>query len=501
MATKKKNSIESLVDSILLQQRQCWNHGDVDICDERPLQPQQQQQRRQKPYTLLLQHTQSFMARYDHSNMHQQISQQPWLLQSGELWMEYIANLVLQQQQQHPTLIQHPTSKLTVATATPSPSHGSRRKLNSSRTIGNDNIIIFLTTLPITSTSALKRLQSKYGTDRVQNISCGRLGTFTDFDTNNNNNNNNNNNKNTESSRDQSPLDFDLERLDTIVGAVKDRVSISSSTTSAIFIDSITPIFIRHGYTKLIQFVQRLIDVCSSNNNQMKLLMILPVRIEMFTSIQHTTFENTIGSDAILNLIPTLPHDFTLTNETQLPHMALFVRRGVSLDRRDYIRRDMIPYQVITIMDNDMNQRRTNHTETALATVKPSLPSPSIRRRYCIECCPIDSIPDDADVPNKSDTDSMNDASAIMSSLSLTSTNDAITVSTKPYTTSSIGTTKALPLQLDDGTRRHYSPETTSAVTTAATTKKPNIYLEENDPEFFNNDDYDEDEPDDDLDL
>ena len=126
-----------------------------------------------------------------------------------------------------------------------------------------------------------------------------------------------------------------------------------------------------------------------------------------------------------------------------------------------------------------------------------------IRRRYCIECCVIDNIPDHA--PNELSKDSVTSATGKLSNLSITPTYD--TRIAVPSKTASGGTTKPVPLQLDDGTRRYpqplpetSTPSTSSTVSTAP--KTPNIYLEENDPDFYNNDDdYDEDEPDDDLDL
>ncbi len=460
MTSKKKNSIEALVDSILLQQEQCRsrNHDiDMNQVDEHDLHRRPSQR---KPYTFLIQHTQSFMTRYNENyntpnyyyrQQSQHQPQVPWKLQSGELWLDYLAHLILQQRSTHV----EPSAK-------PAPVYS---QTNVSENRFNRHHILFLSTLPITPTSMIQGLRTKYGSHRVPSISCGRLGSLIDFN-------------DQQPQRPPSSSQCDLERLDTIVSAVKDRLSSSnlSTTTSAIFIDSITPILIRHGYLKLIQFLQQLMQVCSHNKNG-KVLLVIPIRVEMYTSRQQSVLEQRIAFDAILNaeVIPLLHHEkIKVTNDEdgdvdpngqkEPQFTALFIRRGVPSDRRDYVRRDTISYQVRTTIYHDDNDQ--------------------IRRRYGIAICSAIAIPDRSNLPTLVEGDSMplEEMAGQLSTLSLTST-----------------TTKAaVPLQLDDGTRRF--PPTTTTSTSNMTTKKPNIYLEENDPDYYDHD-FDEDEPDDDLDL
>jgi hypothetical protein len=499
MTSKKRNSIESLVDSILQQHQQQWNLGQVDGDKDGTTgngtnhqSPGQHRPQRliTKPYTLLIQHTQSFIARYDHSTSYRQQSHQPWILQSGELWLEYIANLILQQQV-YPT--HPPPSKIDVKTAGISslPSHERHRKTNITGTSGinNQTRILFLTTLPLTSTSTLNVLQTKYGTNRVQSISCCRLGSFIDL--------------NIDEERNL-PSECDLERLDTIILTIKDLLS-STSTISAIFIDSITPILIRHGYMKMIQFIQQLMDVCT-NSVTWKVLIVVPIRVEMFTSVQqqHIMFEHTMHWDAILNAVaPVVSHEIIIHVSHGAPHnMALFLRRGVPLERRDYIRRDSIPYQVIVVNDDEStgsNMHRNLEEKSSFSLVKNTLSYP-IRRRYCIDCWEMDSAPDNAQLRNDAESDKITTVAGKLSNLSLTARDDTIRAPSITKNTAFAGTAKAVALQLDDGTRRYPPQETTASATPTTTIKKPNIYLEENDPDMYDND-YDEDEPDDDLDL
>lgn len=463
MTSIKKNSIETLVDSILLQQEQCRsrNHEiDVNQVDE----PSQR-----KPFTFLIQHTQSFMTRYnenDNNYYYRQHSQHqpqvvPWKLQSGELWLDYLAHLILQPRSTQAA----PSAKLAPVYSQANVSDENRFKSHQ---------ILFLSTLPITSTSAIQGLRTKYGTHRVPSISCGRLGSLMDDF----------NNHDQQKPPQRPPLSSqccDIERLDTIVSAVKDRLSSStlSTTTCAIFIDSITPILIRHGYLKLMHFLQQLMQVCSHNKNNGKLLLVIPIRVEMFTFRQQSVLEQRIAFDAILNaeVIPLLPHqkeikvtsddadDDDADSKRQEPQFTvLFIRRGVPSDRRDYIRRDTISYQVKkTTVDHDVNDQ--------------------IQRRYGIVICN-SVIPDRTNVPTlEGDIMPLEEMAGQISTLSLTST----------------ATKAAVPLQLDDGTRR-FPPTTTTPTTPNMNTKKPNIYLEENDPDYYDHD-FDEDEPDDDLDL
>jgi hypothetical protein len=319
------------------------------------------------------------------------------------------------------------------------------------------------------------------------------------------------------SNSDESQDYLDLERLDTIIDTVQHRISSSSTCCSAIMMDSITPILMRHGYNKMMQFVQELVKVCRHKSKT--ILMVLPIRIEMFTSQQLSTFEHTMEWDAILNLVQPHVPDVTYNTTTASSHddnttiqpqqTALLIRRGVSLERRDYIRRDTVSYRVITITENERNYPDDNHmvnknqVESTAAMTNNVLSLPRVRRRYCLECCATESPSENTNVPNnKRDdvTDTTNTAAAQRSTLPGTPTMDHIT-------------TKAVSLQLDDGSRRRrrYAPSASNTTTTTATTitgttttatkKVPNIFLEANDPDLYHNDDYDEDEPDDDLDL
>ena len=452
MTSVKKNSIEALVDSILLQQDQCQSRNhDIDmnqVNDDHDRRPSQG-----KPYTFLIQHTQSFVARYNENSnnyyygqhsQHQPL-QIPWKLQCGELWLDYLAHLILEPR----------------STPAAAPSAAEKTRFN------NRHQILFLSTLPITSTSMIQGLRNKYGTHRIPSISCGRSFLIDDFHL------------------DPSPQPpssshqcCDLERLDTIVRAVQDRLS-SSTTTCAIFIDSVTPILIRHGFFKLMQFLQQLMQVCGRSKFGAALLVI-PIRVEMFTSPQQSVLEQRIAFDAILNAAaevvmpwsshyqePKVSHSDADADpkESEPQFTALFIRRGVPSDRRDYIRRDTISYQVRATIDHNGND--------------------PIQRRDGIVICNTILIPDRTSQPTKLEGDSrpLEEMTGQISALSLAST----TIKT------------AVPLQLDDGTRR-FPPNTTTPTAANMNTKKPNIYLEENDPDYYDHD-FDEDEPDDDLDL
>jgi hypothetical protein len=233
-----------------------------------------------------------------------------------------------------------------------------------------------------------------------------------------------------------------LQVLDTVIAAVTERVVVGSKQQQqqpcVLLIDSLTPIIQWHGFRKTIMFLQRLQAAVQSCCR----LMVVPVLNETLTAPQHRSLEDV--ANAILSLSG---------------GEAVLLRQGVR--ERGNMVRETLPYRIVPTGE-------TRRIELILSA-DPSLSS-SLKAK---------GVADDA----------KGAAAGNMSLSSLTMT-DAI-----PQQQQNTAPRRGkVQLQADQGSRNVVvAPPAVETVQ-----PQPHIFMQDDDPEF---DDFDEEDPDDDLDL
>jgi hypothetical protein len=258
-------------------------------------------------------------------------------------------------------------------------------------------------------------------------------------------------------------------------------------------------------------------------------LVVLPIRQEMFTVQQHQQFEHVLRVDAILNVVVVAPvddtninvhshgPDTTLTNivppQVVVLQYATLLRRGIR--ERDHIRREVIPYSIRVVTASNTN---------TIDPHCPTSPTGMVHRYYQIDVpvSPVNIVStttatarDDMHVQSTTDAVTVTTSTGV-SSLAITENNPMFTnppqtvgaseASSPPPQSSFLrqrgGKNKVVNLQVDEGHRRRRAASTNTdaaAVEIAPPLlQRPNIFMQDDDPEF---DDYDEEDPDDDLDL
>jgi hypothetical protein len=538
------NSIQKLIESLLIFRDSPSNaHGNrQNVVGKQSAQQSATAEttlvaitKQRRPYVLLLQHSKSSFIQQQQQQQQRydrQIQHSHWLpYTGGELWSEYIATIILE-------------SRKGVRRAhTPTePSSRTAEKGNTNTSMVPPARILFLATLPSSTKhqSPGERMLSKYGgdsTNRVQILQIDPLATWLEESERYSYISNNNCSGCTQS--------VDLERLDTIITAVENYFDAAAKCTETapcvLMMDSITPILMRHGWTKTLQFLDQLIQTVTHNNSISTIsttarddtggcrLVVLPIRQEMVTVQQHQQFEHVLRVDAILNVVVVAPvddtnihvhshgPDTTLTNivppQVVVLQYATLLRRGIR--ERDHIRREVIPYSIRVVTDSNTN------------TIDPHCPTSPIgamvHRYYQIDVpvspinivsTPTATARDDMHVQSTTNAATVTTAAG-MSSLVITENNPMFanppqtvgaSEASSPPQQSSLrqrgGKNKVVNLQVDEGHRRRHagSTNTDAAVVEIAPPllQRPNIFMQDDDPEF---DDYDEEDPDDDLDL
>lgn len=207
---------------------------------------------------------------------------------------------------------------------------------------------------------------------------------------------------------------------------------------TVVLIDSLTPIVMRHGLAKTIRFLQKLQQQQSTAR-----IMVVPVLVETLSTKQNIALQDI--ANAVLSLAG---------------GEAVLLRQGVR--EKGNLVRDTLPYRINTI--------RTSNGE-----------------KHVIELLSTDEMKATTDLNAKVEA-SQDDSATLtaMSSLSMASTTNT-------------STTKRgkVQLQVDEGSRDSITPVTTAAAAEPPP-QQPRIFLQDDDPEF---DDYDEEDPDDDLEL
>lgn len=319
--------------------------------------------------------------------------------------------------------------------------------------------LLCLQTLPTTTKSSclFQHMQTTYGYERVQIVDCCGKGSGGPFGWDDD---------------DASGGGImNLERLDSVIGTVVSKLQ-SVSKTHHVFVlllDSIAPLLVRHGLRNTATFLRRLQDAFAGTTSASTLsccpLLVVPILSETLTARQHRSLED--ASNAVLSL-----HGGE----------AGLLRQGVR--ERGNMVRESLRYRIIVPV-------------VAAATTSPST-SRTTRdtRRTIIE--PLSTL----DVTTETTTTGgkaidhqvgAGAAAAIaVSSLAISSDNSDSDV---PSPTRAPQPRRGkVNLQVDEGGRDLAVADTVVETTTS----QPNIFMQDDDPEF---DDFDEEDPDDDLDL
>jgi hypothetical protein len=304
--------------------------------------------------------------------------------------------------------------------------------------------LVWLQTLPYCSrrrTDWWNSLQEKHGTDCVQAVDCCCCEDGGPFGWDNRNDGGGS------SSSSSSGQGVNLERLDTVLAAVQKRAgkpSLETRTTVTVFVDSITPIVQRHGLNKAVTFLQRLQEALPT-----AAFMVVPVLIETLTAHQHRSLED--ASSAVLNLTG---------------GEAVLLRQGIR-EGGNIMVRERMTYRVVT-----------RAAAGAIATE-------TTRRVELVASA-------DASKDNHSEATCVTDATEQKQPLGKT-----------PSTASRH---KKVNIQADEGNRTvGLVQPATGAIAEKATARatvpaqqEHRIFVQDDDIEFA---DYDEEDPDDDLDL
>ena len=248
---------------------------------------------------------------------------------------------------------------------------------------------------------------------------------------------------------------MNLEHLDVLLETIQKQVRSSSVEATgsrnednqassprprvSLIVESLTPLLVRHGPDRVIRFLQKL------SNDLRPVVLVVPVLVETWKSSQLRRLED-------------LAHAVLRLNDGE----AEILRQGVR-EKGNRVR-ERWPFrinddQTIEVLqsspsiDNEASQSNTNAPTT---TQKGEEEEP------------------------------INSAVASLSVSSIGDHRRASGGSSQAHRTG-----KKVQLQADEGNRRRASPETT-------TPAAPRIFMQEDDPEF---EDYDEEDPDDDLDL
>ena len=407
------NGVRSLVESLL-------SYGGSAASDGAELASV-----KHRPYVLLLKHSLSFSHRYE-------LQRQSHWPDIGQLWLDYIAKNVLNHSDQTISEISVPTEVSVQA-----------------------HVVVFVATLPGSSSATTQYFQSMYGTKRVQLLQIDYLGLINDGE------------------------DFltvnsmNIERLDTII---ESSASQFPNSPYVLIFDSITPVLMRHGFNKTSLFLQSFMQTLSHTGYCR--LAVVPIRTEILTEGQHRSLEQSLCIDAMLNVSQSIPLLYSSVEHapSRYPRNdgvsclnAMLLRRGVR--ESDHVQRESIPYWFRTTPGS------CSHDEV-------------LSRNCCYEI-DFQVGPSAEDIlkkeiaTNESAEFFQNDSHSSEKPLSQS-------VMKQQQHAGRQSGKSSVNLQLHEGSRANASEAVVQPPL------QPNIFLQDDDPEF---DDYDEEEPDDDLDI
>jgi len=245
-----------------------------------------------------------------------------------------------------------------------------------------------------------------------------------------------------------------LNDLDQLATAIEERIrtlqqqqqqpfdqsnSNSDSNHTPIVLESLTPLLLRHGLRRTMHFLQRL--------SQTARPVVAAVLTESIPAAQHQALEDL--AQAVLCLAA---------------GQAVLLRQGVR--ETGNLVRENLPYRIVT---------DAKTTERRLVVMVDTV---------------LNDIATEASEPGTTSATAAGPVSAAAAAPTVTAASAAVA---RP---------KKMQLQDDDGPRKQVATAArTTATVTAATTSSaggPRIFLQDDDPEF---EDYDEEDPDDDLDL
>jgi len=249
---------------------------------------------------------------------------------------------------------------------------------------------------------------------------------------------------------------INLEHLDLLLETIQKQVHSNSveATSSrnednqassphprvSLIVESLTPLLVRHGPDRVIRFLQKL------SNDLRPVVLVVPVLVETWKSSRLRRLEDL--AHAVLRLDD---------GEAEILRQGVREKGNRVRERWPYQIKDDQTIEILqsspSIIDNEESQSNSNAPATT---------------------------------PQGEEEEPINSAVA---SLSVSSSGDRRRVSGGSSQAHRTG--KKVQLQADEGNRRRASPETTRAAA-------PRIFMQEDDPEFA---DYDEEDPDDDLDL
>lgn len=206
-------------------------------------------------------------------------------------------------------------------------------------------------------------------------------------------------------------------------------------------IESLTPLLQRHGLNRTIRFVRKVASLCCP--------LVVPILTEILTPVQHRQFEDM--ASAMLSI-----------NNGE----AVLLREGIR--EKGNLVRENIHYSIV--VDNKRNGRGGKRIEL------------------------ISEGREEAELQNET-KEVLNDNEGEQSAFDPTATTKASRGGEKPR--------HKVHLQLEEdsdgsGRSKLMTGSSTTPAAEAPQPNKPRIYLQDDDPEF---DDYDEEDPDDDLDL
>ena len=290
-------------------------------------------------------------------------------------------------------------------------------------------------------------------------------------------------------SSDAAAAAVNLNNLGAIVQAVQNALSKiqqqqqqaqgSSETTysTPIVLDSLGPLLMRHGFGKTLQFIRTLLLCHLPQKKEEGFLrrlvvgpVLVPVQVDgrLLTTRQHQMLEDLASAVLCLN------HG-----------QATLVRQGVR--EKDNLVQSLLPYEIVVVAaandDDDATKTGGGRSTTMIRVLsRDAAPGP-----------PLESFIEEKDPQHVANHHRTRNTP--------TPTTTTTTSSIKPNS-GSMKTDRRAKIQLEleqDGAPPKPNHILSSGTSTAkATTLPPRIFLQDDDPEY---DDYDEEDPDDDLDI
>ena len=259
----------------------------------------------------------------------------------------------------------------------------------------------------------------------------------------------------------------------------------------ALIVSSCTPLLLRHGWHRMNQFWQDLIqNVSVGSSTPTSVVLVLPVATEVGAALEsgrrrhpHRHQSHQRHVQALQDMAQGLLH----VDQGQATWWCRGIRERHALRRMTLGYRFVVPS---TTTATTTTAGGGNKNPVEMVVVVPDTTSPN--HNNSTSSTPADPDPNEKDNSHQSSSSSSSyQAQSSSSGHSVTPKNPSITTKKKTALTWSEEGRQGVA---QDGT----TPTEPDTSATTTTTTRPTIFMQDNDPEF---DDYDEEDPDDDLDI